>query len=169
MDDTTATKSGGFSADTVMIVEDRERGPLPQESGRSLRAYAIGYGGRSVDEVVALVERYDAVLADIRLVPTSRRPEWSRRNLEARFGEKYVHVKSLGNRNYKGGPIEIVDMEAGIDLITGLSHPAILLCVCRDGRSCHRAVVAQAMRQRGYSVEELDVAHIPPRQGLLPL
>ena len=58
----------------------------------------------------------------------------------------YHHVPTLGNRNYKGGPVELVDLDAGLTVVHQLleTSPVILLCACRDLLRCHRRLVAEA-------------------------
>lgn len=122
-------------------------------------AYAIGYSGRSVAEVRALAERLDATILDVRLSPRSRRPEWSGRNLTEALGDRYLHAPMLGNRNYQGGPVGIVNLIEGIALIAEHPRPVILMCLCADWRTCHRTLIGKALRQRGYIVTELGMAN----------
>ena len=70
-------------------------------------------------------------------------------------GARYHHIKALGNRNYKGGPISIVDYEAGKAAIERSGRPVILTCVCRDYTTCHRRAVAERLREEGLEVEEV--------------
>jgi uncharacterized protein (DUF488 family) len=78
-------------------------------------AYGIGYSGRMVDELKRIVEELDAYLVDIRFAPYSRNPAFRKAALEAAFGARYVYLRVFGNRNYKGGPVDIVDYDAGKD------------------------------------------------------
>jgi hypothetical protein len=67
-------------------------------------------------------------------------------------------LPALGNRNYKGGPVEIVDLEAGLAQVADrlVSQPVILLCVCAEVERCHRRLVAEAISVRyGVSVTHL--------------
>jgi hypothetical protein len=45
---------------------------------------------------------------------------------------RYRHVGALDNRNYRGGPIQIADLEQGITAIAAHPRPVVLLCGCRD-------------------------------------
>ena len=72
-------------------------------------------------------------------------------------------MPAFGNRNYKGGPVEIVDYQAGKSLVAAHPRPVILLCVCRDPATCHRADVARRLAGEGFQVRELDAA---PKQQL---
>lgn len=59
-------------------------------------------------------------------------------------------MPALGNRNYKGGPVEIVDLEAGLAQVAALlvHQPVILLCVCAEVQHCHRRLAAEAIVAR---------------------
>lgn len=107
--------------------------------------YTIGYAKLSPDRLKAQAERLNAVLVDIRFSPASRRPEWSGKRLRELLGERYVHVKALGNINYKGGPIRYVDLDGGTQAIAALleQRPVILMCVCADVETCHRKGAAE--------------------------
>lgn len=75
------------------------------------------------------------------------------------LGEHYHHMHAFGNRNYKTGPIDIVDLEAGKDMLKRLLDTfdtAILMCVCGDLKRCHRRVVADAIR-RDWGVETREL------------
>ena len=118
--------------------------------------YTAGYYGRKLDDFRAEVERLGAVVVDIRLVPQSRFfPEWRKGNLEKVFGDRYRHVKELGNAGFKEKRIEISDLETGLDVVTGIEGNMILLCACKDLNRCHRQVIGEALTARGYQVEEL--------------
>lgn len=131
--------------------------------------YTLGYSGRSPAEIKQLVDNLDAVLLDIRFSPRSRIPHWAGKNLRALLGEtRYQHLKALGNRNYKGGPIALVDYEAGQAAITQAKRPVILMCVCHDYHTCHRAVVAERLRAAGFQVTELGPDDPTPQQPNQP-
>lgn len=127
--------------------------------------YTLGYIGWKLDEVAAAVERLDAVLVDVRMVPRSRNPIWNSTALAKRFGDgstgsprgRYVWLKQFGNRNYKGTfeQIEIVDFARGVVRLLELFPPAvgtsapgrpiILFCGCPDPGQCHRSVLADGL------------------------
>jgi uncharacterized protein (DUF488 family) len=97
-----------------------------------------------------LAEQLDAVVVDIRFSPRSRNPHWTAGRLTSLLGERYRHLAVLGNRNYKGGPIEFVDLEEGVVKVGELlrEQPVILLCVCADVERCHRLPAAEAIAAR---------------------
>ena len=126
-------------------------------------AYGIGYSGRTADDLKRIVEELDGYLVDIRFTPHSRNPSFRKAALEAAFGDRYVYLRAFGNRNYKGGPVEIVDYEAGKAALEALDKPALLLCVCRDPKTCHRTTVLQRLAEDGFTVQEW---HEPGAQQL---
>jgi uncharacterized protein (DUF488 family) len=120
------------------------------------QVYTIGYSGRQPQHLLNLAARIDAVIYDIRFSPRSRVPAWNGRALAAAWGDRYRHVGTLGNKNYKGGDIELVDYEAGKAAIAASPKPVILMCVCADPAICHRTFIAQLLRRDGFAVEELE-------------
>ncbi len=106
------------------------------------------------------------LLVDIRYSPRSRwLPQWSKKQLQATWGDRYRHVKALGNVDYRlaDTPIQLLDplMEirwAMEQLQAG--HSLILLCACREYGRYHRKVVEEqviqvleAITSRDYSME----------------
>jgi uncharacterized protein (DUF488 family) len=116
--------------------------------------YTIGYAGVPVEDIAAFVAHQQALLCDIRFSPHSRNPQYTQRQLQARFGECYQHVPALGNRHYRGGEISIVDYAQGErEIATYLQDwfAVVLLCVCADVQTCHRKRVAERLSLRlGY-------------------
>jgi uncharacterized protein (DUF488 family) len=121
--------------------------------------YSFGYQGRAVDEISRLIQTTGGVLVDVRMVPSSRIATWRQGPLIRRFGGSYLHVGALGNRNYRGGPIELVDALAGMRIVMELleRRPVVLMCGCRDAATCHRTVIAQqiAAAMPGLRVEQV--------------
>lgn len=110
-----------------------------------------GYASRTPEGLKAFAESLGAAIVDIRFSPRSRNAQWNWRALNAGLGERYHHVKALGNKNYKGGPIEILaprDGEAQVKEILQTWSHVILLCLCRDLDKCHRKVVAEFLSER---------------------
>ncbi|HEY8563491.1 MAG TPA: hypothetical protein VIL74_24140 [Pyrinomonadaceae bacterium] len=119
--------------------------------------YTTGYTGKRVEQLPALLDYYDAVLADIRFAPNSRHLQWTRNYLSLMLRERYRHVPALGNRNYKehGGAIQIHNLEIGVRLVASWDANVILLCACAELENCHRRVVKAELERRGHEVEEL--------------
>lgn len=117
--------------------------------------YTLGYRAGWTPETLHMTMREsNAVLCDIRYMPHSRwYQEWNQGTLARQFGERYRHIKALGNRNYKnpGAPIDIVDIDEGIrqieTLLRQFTH-VIAMCGCPQLDQCHRVIVAQEANYR---------------------
>lgn len=111
--------------------------------------YTFGYQKRRPAELLAEAKRLGAVVVDVRLVPRSRAPGWSKRALAELLGERYQHVRGFGNVNYKdGGPVELADAEAGLDAVRPIlerGQSIILLCYEEQPGDCHRSAVARLL------------------------
>ena len=125
--------------------------------------YTYGYAGQQPQQLNSLAESLDALVVDIRFRPSSRIPGWSGAQLQQLLGERYQPLPALGNRNYKGGPVEFVDLESGINQVGQLLalRPVILLCACADVNRCHRLVAAEAIADRyGLIVQHYQTGEI---------
>lgn len=95
--------------------------------------YTTGYTGKSVEQLPALLDFHDAVLADIRFAPHSRHLQWTKNYLSLMLKDRYRHVAALGNRNYKTpDSIQIHNLEIGIRLIQSWETNVILMCACEN-------------------------------------
>lgn len=128
--------------------------------------WTIGYEQATLDAVVsALVAAKVEVLADVRYLPLSRRPGFSKSALRAAVNEagiEYRHLKPLGTpadgraaarrgdhaelaRIY-AGQLELPEALAGMaelrDLAAG--KRVALLCYERDAAECHRSLLIDA-------------------------
>lgn len=113
--------------------------------------YTVGYSaGWTPASLKAELKRLNAQLLDIRYSPRSRSPEWNRGALERYLGPEYRHIPALGNRNYRGGPIELADPERALPLVAQMlsKQPVVMLCVCYDADACHRRHAATYMGER---------------------
>ena len=133
--------------------------------------YTFGYTNWTLVALTTALTDLDAVLCDIRYAPRSRIPSWNRAKLVRQLGARYCHVPGLGNRNYRGGPIALVDLAQGLaQLEELLTHSPVLalMCACRDPQRCHRRVVAAACQaQLGLNATELQPPPPPPPPGTL--
>lgn len=134
--------------------------------------FTWGYSGRPLADLIGYMCDLDAVVVDIRLKPWSQDGRWVGAHLHHALGEQaalgalpatrllYHHVPAYGNKNYKGGPIELADPERGWRQVAGiLAHRSIiLLCVCRAWALCHRRVVAEDLA----AACGVPVVHLPP-------
>jgi uncharacterized protein (DUF488 family) len=92
-------------------------------------------------------------LVDIRSQPRSRPwPQWNRAALSARYSRRYVWERRLGTVHYRDqeqgitlaeGHLEAI-REAAVLLCEGTS--LVLLCACKDARTCHRSLVAKLIQ-----------------------
>ncbi len=143
-----------------------------------MRIFTIGYEGATQAE---LIERLGAagvaVLADVRAVPNSRRPGFSKNILAASLAEAgiaYLGLKALGTpaegraaarrhdldslRRIYGGQLELPEAmaQAAILLDTAAERPTALLCFEREPGCCHRSLLAEAV------FPEAEVVHLFP-------
>ena len=108
--------------------------------------YTLGYSGWKIEDVEAVLDRLDAILVDVRMVPRTRwQPQWNAAVLRAQLGDRYVWLREFGNRNYKGTfeQIDIADFPTGEQRLRDLTVPGkavVLLCGCRDVNVCVRSV-----------------------------
>ncbi|KHS48420.1 DUF488 domain-containing protein [Novosphingobium subterraneum] len=131
------------------------------------RIWTIGYEQATVPAVMkALREAGVEVLADVRALPLSRRPGFSKSVLAANArdaGIEYVHFKALGTpaegraaarrndhatleRIYEG-QLELPEaIAAGARLADMASERKVaLLCYEREAHGCHRTLLRQAI------------------------
>lgn len=128
--------------------------------------FTLGYSGRKPADILAWLNHLDADLFDIRFSPASRHPMWTGKGLKQVMGERYRHIKALGNENYKGGPIKLVDWSSGLSAIRASTRAVVLMCACGNPAECHRTTVAELLRGSGLAVNELPSGP-PPLQGSL--
>lgn len=134
--------------------------PVGDAAQENKMIYTTGYTGKKPEDLKSLVKRLGARLIDIRYSPNSRVPQWRQKALLELVGETYYHLPMLGNKAYREGRIEIWNFESGESWLFWHTkdhpeQPIILLCACKDYETCHRKVVADGLRERGYEVEEL--------------
>lgn len=129
--------------------------------------WTIGYEQATVDGVIgALSSARVEILADIRFLPLSRRPGFSKSALAAAIGEagiEYRHLKPLGTpaegraAARRGDHAELERVYAGqLELPEALAAMAglralaadkrvALLCYERDAAECHRSLLINAL------------------------
>ena len=128
-----------------------------------MRIYTIGYENATVGDFLhALTEAGVKRVIDVRAVPNSRRPGFSKtplRNALAEAGIEYVHLRALGTpadgraaaragrhqdlvRIY-AGQLELPEaMAEGAQMIDlAKEKPSALLCYERDPAGCHRTLL----------------------------
>ncbi|MEJ5232637.1 MAG: DUF488 domain-containing protein [Geminicoccaceae bacterium] len=143
--------------------------------------WTIGYAETTPERLVACLRRARIdVLVDVRAVPASRRPGFSKGALAAGLqaaGIGYRHLRGLGTpaegrAAARAGQFDrferifrdhLAGLEAQADLaeleqLVGDGHRVCLLCLEADPRRCHRGIVAEELSRR----LGVEVHHIAP-------
>jgi uncharacterized protein (DUF488 family) len=141
--------------------------------------FTIGYEQATSNAVIGELERARVeVLVDVRAIAASRRPGFSKRQLEAGLAERdilYLHLRDLGTPTEgrlaaRSG--KVVDMfriyethlgtpqaREELDVLASLvrsSQRICVLCYERNPAQCHRRRIAEVMHERtGVPVEHL--------------
>ena len=132
-----------------------------------MRIFTIGYEGATVPEFVAALRGAGVKrVIDVRALPLSRRPGFSKTPLRgalAEAGIDYVHLKALGTptegRNAAragrhsdmariyAGQLELPEAmaQAGQMLELAREKPSALLCMEREPEHCHRTLLLKAV------------------------
>lgn len=132
-----------------------------------MRIFTIGYEGTTVPEFLAALKKAGVErVIDVRALPLSRRPGFSKSALRAALAEaaiEYVHLKALGTpaggraaaragrhsemaRIYAGQlelPEAIAQSAQMLDLAG--EKPSALLCMEREPAHCHRTQLLRAV------------------------
>ncbi|HEX6660901.1 MAG TPA: DUF488 domain-containing protein [Sphingomicrobium sp.] len=141
-----------------------------------MRIFTIGYEGVTVGEFLAAL--HDAGIErviDVRALPLSRRPGFSKSPLKAALEEariEYVHLKALGTppegrtaaragrqedlKRIYAGQLELPEAIAQSALMLDLARekPSALMCMERDPAQCHRTLLLDAV------APDADVRHL---------
>lgn len=140
-----------------------------------MRIFTIGYEGATMSEFLAALQGAGVTrVIDVRAVPNSRRPGFSKtplRNALAEAGIDYVHLRALGTpaegraaaragrkaeleRIYAGQletPQAMAEGAIMVELAT--EKPSALLCYERDPACCHRTLLWQALAPKAEVVD----------------
>lgn len=132
-----------------------------------MRIFTIGYENATVADFLAALQAAGVErVIDVRAVPNSRRPGFSKtplRNALAEVGIDYVHLRALGTpadgraaaragrhddliRIY-AGQLELPEAIAQGAQMLDLAHdaPSALLCYEREPAECHRTLLLDAV------------------------
>jgi uncharacterized protein (DUF488 family) len=132
-----------------------------------MRIFTIGYEGTTVPEfIAALTQAGVERVIDVRALPLSRRPGFSKTALGAALGEagiEYVHLKALGTppqgraaaragrheelKRIYFGQLELPEAMAQSAQMLDLAaeKPSALLCMEREPAHCHRTLLLNAV------------------------
>lgn len=132
--------------------------------------FTIGYEGCRIDDVLATLKNAGVgLLLDVRAVPQSRKPGFSKRQLSAgldELGIHYLHLQALGTpkpgrdavraghpermrtifNDHMAGDRPQAELAQAIELAR--TGPVCLLCFERDHTHCHREIVADMIVAR---------------------
>jgi uncharacterized protein (DUF488 family) len=138
-----------------------------------MQLYAIGYGGRTPDELVrALKEHGIRAVVDVRLRPDrssmgsfvkAKDRDKGIEGLLGRAGIQYFSFVELGNLflDFDDWQARYQSlMEKAGDLLTErlfqIPSPFCLMCAEKSADRCHRAIIAKHLAQKGHQVEHIE-------------
>lgn len=149
--------------------------------------YTVGYEGTEVSRFVAyLLENNIKLLVDVRAVPQSRKPGFSKSALRSYLeaaGISYVHMKHLGDpkpgreaarrgeyalfRRIYGSHLAESETKAALQEVRQLiaKKTICLMCFERDYAVCHRDMVANWLAQNANTRPNHLVVPLPVRQS----
>ncbi|WP_022681712.1 DUF488 family protein [Sphingobium bisphenolivorans] len=132
-----------------------------------MKIFTIGYEGATQADVIAALQAAGiTLLADVRAVPLSRRPGFSKNILAAGLKEAgidYVGLKALGtppagrDAARKGDHAKLAEIyESQLELPEAMlqaaqlidmaaERPTALLCFEREAAGCHRSLLVEAI------------------------
>ncbi|MFD1036013.1 DUF488 family protein [Sphingomonas hankookensis] len=140
-----------------------------------MKIFTIGYEAVTMAEfIAALTQAGVRRVIDVRALPLSRRPGFSKSPLAAELaghGIDYVHLKALGTpkrgrdaakkgdvatlRAVYDEQLELPEAQAQAAIMLGLAAemPSALLCFEREPQHCHRTLLLEAVGQGAEVVE----------------
>ncbi len=146
---------------------------------RMTTLFTIGYEGATIAAFLdTLVEAGVKTLVDVRAVPASRKPGFSKKGLSAALAERgiaYRHLQRLGTpvagrtaaragdhatmRDIYLAHLEAADARAEMAMLVDQAQesPSALLCFERRPGDCHRSVLFDALEAPDLAVEHLFV------------
>lgn len=117
---------------------------------------SVGYRGWGdpAGLFAALVADGVRIVVDVRWMPWGRNRAYAPKRLQAAgrlAGVEYQHLRSLGNRAYKEGRIELADPAKGLRLLElnlATHRRVALMCACRELAGCHVERVLELLTER---------------------
>jgi uncharacterized protein (DUF488 family) len=142
---------------------------------KKLRIFTIGYEGTTVPEFIAALKNAGVErVIDVRALPLSRRPGFSKSPLRAALDEvgiEYLHLKALGTpsegraaaragrhkdlERIYAGQLELPKamVQAAQMLELAAEKPSALLCMEREPAHCHRTLLLKAVAPKAEVVD----------------
>ena len=130
--------------------------PTDTAPKQKIKFYTTGYAGKDINDLKPMLDALDTLLIDVRFSPTSELMRWRQIYLKALLREKYHHVPQLGNRAFREGKAQIQNLDLGIKILVSFNSNAVLMCCCEDVKECHRLVIAEELRRKGFEAEEIE-------------
>lgn len=122
--------------------------------------YTVGYQNITRKNLISKLAELNCILVDIRFSPYGFSPFWNKNELENVLGEKYVHIKELGNVNYKNGKqIEIDDLDEGmkrLEVLLEIHKNICLMCSCKNFPECHRSFLSREIKEK-YDIDTIEI------------
>ena len=127
------------------------------------KIYTIGYQGRTIDEFLNLLEKYDIDhLVDVRSYPTSKMEDFSKDDLKETLFKKsmmYKHLPGLGglgDEDYKETMLSDRWKSSYKELKSlAKDGKTSMMCLEKDPSHCHRRFISDRLEEDGW-----DVIHI---------
>jgi len=127
------------------------------------KIYTIGYQGRTIDEFLDLLEKYDIDhLVDVRSYPTSKMEDFSKDDLKETLFKKsmmYKHLPGLGglgDEDYKETMLSDRWKSSYKELKSlAKDGKTSMMCLEKDPSHCHRRFISDRLEEDGW-----DVIHI---------
>lgn len=132
------------------------------------RCYTIGYGNRSLEEFIDILQQYDlSCLVDIRSYPHSVREEFNKENLEIvmpKYNIAYSHCPGLGGLReesytdymktdeFRG---YFAKLTGKIKEINSNGSDVVLMCAEKNPKNCHRYKLSNELEASGIRVIHL--------------
>jgi len=138
--------------------------PLLTAKSAVKRIFTLGTDRRSEEDFIEILLSYNiAAIIDVRSVPKSRIPTFTRDNLEGllkREGLEYFFLgRELGGFRKGGYPAYLVTEEFthGIETLESIAEKrqAVIICAERFPWKCHRKWIARELHQRGWDIEHI--------------
>jgi uncharacterized protein (DUF488 family) len=151
---------------------------MPGTTAEKDTIHTIGTGARSPEEFTALLEAYAiTLLVDVRRVPKSQFPHFSREHLAALCRSRGIDYRwmgeSLGGRREGGYEawMETAGFLQGIERLEELARTrrCTLCCAERLPWRCHRWLIAGFLERRGWRVLHIIDKGSVVRHAQLPL